>query len=160
MYRISMIFAIIPCTSKTGSQILVKFIIFCVSKLKVKYSLLLSKKIYFEDFHVSKLKVKHIVFLPVGKLRKSKLILIFYCTLPNLFFQLFLACKKIHFSSSFLILQKVKLFFELFKLVKDSIFIFLKVFVACQKLNPCCFNFLGLKQIHYLKRMFFSSFIF
>ena len=31
--------------------------IFCVSKLKVKYSFLLTKKVYFEDFHVGNLKV-------------------------------------------------------------------------------------------------------
>ena len=48
----------IPCGSKTGSQIPVKFIIFCVSKLKVKYSFLLVSWKYWVDFHVSKLKVK------------------------------------------------------------------------------------------------------
>ena len=45
-------FCKIPCGSKTGSQILCKSSFFlCVSKLKVKYSFQIAKKIYFEDFH-------------------------------------------------------------------------------------------------------------
>ena len=53
--------------SKTRSQILVKFIIFCVSKLKVKYSFLLVSWKYWVDFHVSKLKVKiRFSFMPTS----------------------------------------------------------------------------------------------
>ena len=62
---------------------------FCVSKLKVKYSLLLSKKIYFEDFHVGKLKVKTLFSFKSESLENSNLFSFFTVVLRVCFFNFF-----------------------------------------------------------------------
>ena len=99
--------------------------------MKVEYSLLLIKKIYFEDFYVSKLKVKMWISLQTKSFKKW-----------NTFYQIFLLFDTIWTST------KIKnKWFDFFRLGKVKIY-FSRAFLRFWTIIACfLFNFLTVKSL-------------